>query len=187
MDEEHRIILGIIRGDSRAFSLLVDRYEKLVFHVAKKVLPEQADAEDVAQEVFIKIHKNIGTFKFQSKLSTWIASITYFTAINHQKKNKRDFTEGYTEGSLEMDDGQENPQELMERKNAAHYLRQLTDQLPEKYRIVLTLFHLEEFSIEEIGETTGMPEGTIKNYLFRARRMLKDRIANHLNRDYDER
>lgn len=187
MDDEHRIILGIVKGDSRAFSLLVDRYDKLVFHLAKKVLTEQADAEDVAQEVFMKIHKSIGTFKFQSKLSTWIASITYFTAINHQKKSKRDFIEGYTEDALEIDDGQENPEELMVKKNAAQYLRQLTGQLPEKYRIVLTLFHLEEFSIEEIGETTGIPEGTIKNYLFRARRMLKDKITNHINRDYDER
>lgn len=169
-----------------AFSLLVDKYQNLIFHITKRIVRDQMDAEDVCQEVFVKIHKNIGTFKYQSKLSTWIARITYFTALNHLKKSKRDLTEDYPE-DLEIETDQYNPETQLIRKNTAAYIYKLIDQLPENYRVVLTLFHLEEFSIEEIHETTGMPEGTIKSYLFRARTMLKDKITHHLKADYEER
>lgn len=187
MDEEHKIILRIIKGDTKAFSLLVDKYQNLIFHITKGIVREQMDAEDVCQEVFVKIHKSIGTFKYQSKLSTWIARITYFTALNHLKKSKRNFMEDYPEDLLDMEMNQDNPQELLIKKNTTAYINKLIGQLPENYRVVLTLFHLEEFSIEEINETTGMPEGTIKSYLFRARKLLKDKITNHLRENYEER
>ncbi|MES2276188.1 MAG: sigma-70 family RNA polymerase sigma factor [Bacteroidota bacterium] len=77
----------------------------------------------------------------------------------------------------------DNPEVLLTKKDAAKYIEQLVLQLPEKYRTVITLFHLSEFSYEEIGEITGMPEGTIKNYLFRARKILKEKIEIHLKGD----
>ncbi|AMP99648.1 RNA polymerase ECF-type sigma factor [Pedobacter cryoconitis] len=187
MDEEHKIIMLIIKGDANAFSRLVDKYQNLIFHITKKIVPEQMDAEDVCQEVFVKIHKSIGTFKYESKLSTWIARITYFTALNHLKKSKRDFTEDYPEDFWNLETDQDDPEELLVKKSTAEYINKLIGQLPENYRVVLTLYHLEEFSIEEIGETTGMPQGTIKNYLFRARKMLKDKITHQLKEDYEER
>ncbi|PYF74728.1 RNA polymerase sigma-70 factor (ECF subfamily) [Pedobacter nutrimenti] len=187
MDEEKKIIVRIIKGDPKAFSLLVDKYQNLIFHITKGIVPEQMDAEDVCQEVFVKIYKSIGTFKYQSKLSTWIARITYFTALNYLKKSKRNATEDYPEDFLDLETDQDDPQELLIKKSTSAYINTLIGQLPENYRVVLTLYHLEEFSIEEISETTGMPEGTVKNYLFRARKLLKDIIAPHLKKDYEER
>ncbi|KQC00386.1 RNA polymerase sigma factor [Pedobacter sp. Hv1] len=187
IDEDRKIVMRLIMGDAKAFSVLVDRYQNLVFHVTKKIIPEQADAEDVCQEVFVKIHKNIGTFKYQSKLSTWIASIAYFTALNHLKKNKRYQNEDFTEDLLNIRTDQDDPEELLVKKSTTAYINKLIAQLPENYRVVLTLYHLEEFSIEEINETTGMPEGTIKNYLFRARKLLKDKVKHYLKEDYEER
>ncbi len=185
MGEEQKIIVRIIKGDTKAFSLLVDKYQNLIFHIAKGIVPEQMDAEDVCQEVFVKIHKSIGTFKYQSKLSTWIARIAYFTALNHLKKSKKNFTEDYPDDLLNIEMDQDDPEELLIKKNTSAYINKLINQLPENYRVVLTLYHLEEFSIEEINETTGMPEGTIKNYLFRARKMLKNIITPHLKADYE--
>lgn len=186
MAEEKEMIARIIKGDTQAFSILVDNYQNLIFHVTKKILPQQMDAEDVCQEVFVKIYRSIGSFRHQSKLSTWIAKIAYSTALNHLKKNKRRLTEDYPEDILNLKTDHDSPEELLSKKNTADYLDRLIDRLPEKYGLILTLYHLEEFSIDEINETTGMPEGTIKSHLFRARKMLKDKVKNHLKDDYEK-
>lgn len=187
MAEEKKMIAQIINGDTNAFSSLVDKYQNLIFHVVKRVVPEQMDAEDISQEVFVKVYRSIGSFKYQSKLSTWIAKTAYLTALNHVKKNKRRLTEDYPEDVIGLKSDQDSPEEQLSKKNTSEYLNKLIEQLPEQYRIVVTLFHLEEFSVEEINETTGMPEGTIKSYLYRARKMLKDKIKDFLKDDYEER
>lgn len=186
MAEEKKMIAQIVNGDTIAFSLLVDKYQNLIFHVVKRVVPEQMDAEDVCQEVFVKVYRSIGSFKHQSKLSTWIAKIAYLTALNHVKKNKRSLTEDYPKDVISLQSNQDGPEEQLSKKNTSEYLNTLIEQLPEQYRIIVTLFHLEEFSLEEINETTGMPVGTIKNYLYRARKILKDKIKDTLKDDYEE-
>ena len=178
------MIALIIKGNTNAFTVLVDKYQNLIFHIVKKVVPRQMDAEDVSQEVFVKIFRSIKSFKNQSKLSTWIAKIAYLTALNHVKKNKRSLTEDYPEDIVSLKIDQDDPEQQLSKKNTTEYLNGIIEQLPEKYRVVLALFHLEEFSIEEIIETTGMPEGTVKNYLYRARKMLKDRIKDNIKDDY---
>lgn len=180
MAEEVKLIDRIVHGDTNAFSALVAKYQNLIFHVVRKVVPVQMDVEDVCQEVFVKIYRSIGSFKHQSKLSTWIARIAYLTALNHLKKSKKNLTEDYPEDTLSLRANADSPEEQLSKRNTAEYLNKLIQQLPQQYRVVLTLFHLEEFSIVEIHESTGMPEGTIKNYLFRARKMLKDKIKDHL-------
>ena len=184
--EEKEMIAQIIKGDTQAFSILVDNYQNLIFHVIKKIIPQQMDVEDVCQEVFVKIYRSIKSFRHESKLSTWIAKIAYSTALNHMKKNKRKLTEDYPEDIINLKTDWYSPEELLSKKNTAEYLERLIDRLPEKYGLILTLYHLEEFSIAEINQTTGIPEGTVKNYLFRARKMLKDKVKNHLKDDYDK-
>lgn len=182
--EEKEIISLIVKGDTRAFSFLVEKYQNLIFHVVRRILPGQMDAEDVCQEVFVKIYKSIGTFKQNSKLSTWIARIAYFTALNHLKKNKRYDTYDDLEITLTIESPVDGPDDILIKKNTAAHVNRMIAKLPEQYRLILTLFHLEEFSIEEIHETTGIPKGTIKSYLFRARKMLKDKIKDYLKDDW---
>lgn len=184
--EERKMIARVIKGDTNAFSAVVDKYQSLIFHVVKRVVPGQMDAEDISQEVFVKVYRSIGSFNYQSKLSTWIAKIAYLTALNHVRKYKRNLTEKYPENIIRLRSDQDGPAEQLSKKNTAEYLNGLIDKLPEQYRIVVTLFHLEEFSVQEINETTGMPDGTIKSYLYRARKMLKDKIKDHLKDDYEE-
>ncbi len=183
--EEKEIIDLIIKGDIKVFSFLVDKYQNLIFNVVKRILPDQMDAEDVCQEVFVKIYKGIGTFKNKSKLSTWIAKIAYFTALNYVKKNKKSDTHEDLEGTMMIKEDTAEPDELLVKKNTAEYLNKLIASLPEQYRLILTLYHLEEFSIQEIHDTTGIAKGTIKNYLFRARKMLKDKIKYYLKDEYE--
>lgn len=185
--EEKEIIDLIAKGDTKVFSFLVDKYQNLIFNIVKRILPVQMDTEDVCQEVFVKIYRGIGTFKHESKLSTWIARIAYFTALNHLKKNKNKKNHSDIEDNKKIDDGNDGPDELLIKNNTSEYVNKLIARLPEDYRLIITLYHLEEFSIQEIHETTGMAKGTIKSHLFRARKMLKEKIDAYFKNSYESR
>jgi len=180
MFNEKEVVTGILNGDMRAFELLVRQYEKLVFYVIHRLVKDQHAAEDICQEVFIKVHKSLVRFSFQSKLSTWIARIAYLTAINYLRKYNREKTSEYPDDLENYHFTTETPEQLLTKKDTANYVEQLIMQLPEKYRTVLTLYHLNEFSGPEIEEITAMPEGTVKSYLFRARKLLKEKLEVYL-------
>ncbi|WP_436488018.1 RNA polymerase sigma factor [Chitinophaga sp. ARDCPP14] len=182
MVDEKELIPVILKGDLHAFEILVKEYQRLVFFIAGKIVTNREEVEDVCQEVFIKVYRHLGSFKFQSKLSTWIARIAWVTAVNHNRKQRREHRQKITEIET-IEQASENPEELLDRKDVAAYLNQLIDQMPEQYRTVIVLYHLNEFSYEEITQITGMPLGTIKSYLFRARKLLKDKLTGSLKKD----
>ena len=177
MQNEEEIISRIVNGDVMAFKILVKQYEKLVASMIGRLVQNKEDTEDLCQEVFIKVYKHLSGFKFQSKLSTWIAQIAYGTAINHLKKIsvKRNITDDIADFE-NYHKTTEDPESILTKKNTAGFIQQQIEQLPVHYRTVLTLYHLNEFSYQEIEEITGMPEGTVKNYLFRARKLLKEKL-----------
>jgi RNA polymerase sigma-70 factor (ECF subfamily) len=155
----------------------VSKHQRLVAHVVGRIVQQQEDLEDICQEVFIKVFKTLKNFRGDSKLSTWIATIAYNTSISHLRKGKYDARSYDGQPGLilgEMDESLN--QKIVEREEAKKYLLALIEKLPVQYRTVLTLFHLEEFSYKEIEEITGMPEGTIKSYLSRARKILKEKL-----------
>ncbi|MBS1527157.1 MAG: sigma-70 family RNA polymerase sigma factor [Bacteroidetes bacterium] len=180
MFNEKDVVARILSGDMRAFELLVRQYEKLVFYVIHRLVKDQQAAEDICQEVFIKVHKSMFRFNFQSKLSTWIARIAYLTAINYTRKYYREKASAYPDDLENYHFTTDTPEQLLTRKDTANYVEQLILELPERYRTVLTLYHLNEFSGPEIAEITGMPEGTVKSYLFRARKLLKEKLELYL-------
>jgi RNA polymerase sigma-70 factor (ECF subfamily) len=139
--------------------------------------------EDICQEVFIKVHKSLSSFQFQSKLSTWIARIAYLTAVNHVRKYKNELIADYPDGFENFHFTNDNPELLLTQKDTSAYINQLIAQLPIQYRTVLTLYHLNEFSCGEIEEITGIPEGSVKSNLFRARKLLKEKIQKDLKNE----
>ena len=177
MQTEEEIISRIVNGDVMAFKVLVKQYEKLVTYMVSRLVQNKEDTQDICQEVFIKVYRHLGSFKFQSKLSTWIAQIAYGTAINHLKKvsGKRNLTDDIADFE-NYHKTTEDPETILTKKNTAVFVQQQIEQLPVHYRTVLTLYHLNEFSYQEIEDITGMPEGTVKNYLFRARKLLKEKL-----------
>jgi len=183
MENEEELISRIVNQDIKAFKILVTQHEKLVVFMINRIIQNQEDVKDVCQEVFIKVYSNIAQFKFQSKLSTWIARIAYFTAVNYLKKvsGKRDLTDDLSDFE-NAHQTSENPETLLLKKDASGIIQQEIEKLPVNYRTVLTLYHLNEFSYQEIQEITGMPEGTIKNYLFRARKLIKDQLETYINK-----
>jgi RNA polymerase sigma-70 factor (ECF subfamily) len=182
MVDEKELIPVILKGDLHAFEILVKEYQRLVVFIVGKIVVNKEDIEDVCQEVFIKVYRNLAGFRFQSKLSTWIARIAWLTAVNHSRDRRRKYGKEVS-GIDTIEQLSENPEEQLNKKDVASYLNQMIDQMPEHYRTVIVLYHLNEFSYEEITQITGMPLGTIKNYLFRARKLLKDKLAVNLKKD----
>jgi RNA polymerase sigma factor (sigma-70 family) len=181
MQTEEEIVSRVLGGDLNSFKLLVRQYERLVTSMVHRVVQHVEDEQDICQEVFIKVYKHLAGFKFQSKLSTWIAQIAYSTAINYVKKvsGKKSLTIDITDLENYQEDT-DNPERILQRKNTSTFIQGEIAKLPLQYRTVVTLYHFNELSYHEIEQITGMPEGTVKSYLFRARKMLKDKLANYL-------
>jgi RNA polymerase sigma factor (sigma-70 family) len=174
---EQEMVSRVLNGDMNAFKVLVKQYERLVTHMVNRLVQNKEDTEDLCQEVFLKVYKYLPGFRFQSKLSTWIAQVAYGTAVNHLKKvsGKRNLTDDITEFE-NYHKTSDDPESILTKKNTNTFIHQQIELLPVHYRTVLTLYHLNEFSYLEIEEITGMPEGTVKNYLFRARKLLKEKL-----------
>lgn len=166
--DDHQLVQQVLSGSDSALKLLIERYERLVAHMVARVVDENMDREEICQDVFMKVYDKLSTFNFDSKLSTWIATIAYRTAVNFAKKKRLD--------EVDLDNvtfkiGEEEC--VAEQEDTIRFIHKLVDQLPVHYKTVLTLFYLDGFSYPEIIDITGMPEGTVKNYIHRAKSKLK--------------
>jgi len=169
----------ILAGDPGAFKSLVKDHQRLVGQIVFRVIPIEAEREDVCQDIFIKVYQNLEGFRFECKLSTWIARIAYTTCLNHvEKKRLPLFEDGAPEGRS-VDDCEspiEGPEAWAGARQVSVRICEEIDRLPVVYGTILTLFHLHDMSYAEIAEILSLPDGTVKSYLFRARRMLKERL-----------
>lgn len=158
---------------------MIEKYQRLVSHIVFGMISNESDREDVCQDVFIKLYQNLSHFQFQSKISTWIAKIAYNTCINHLTKKKVPLFDDCSTGRQSIDDYLSNrtsPEQFAEDSDLAQRLQNEISRLPIRFRTILTLYHLDEMSYTEIAEILGLPEGTVKSYLFRARKLLKERL-----------
>ena len=160
--------------------MLIKKYEKMVKFLVSRIILDEDDLKDVCQEVFIKVYLNLHKFNFESKLSTWIATITYRLSLNYLKKKKLiSFSDISDEVILEYSEPMDTPLQNLQLSEKQSYIHKMVNDLPVQYRTVVTLYHLNDFSYQEIAEITGMPDGTVKSYLFRARKILKDMLKRH--------
>lgn len=184
MTDDRAFVSRVKNGDRQAFRLLIREHERLVAHMVGRLVKQQEDREELCQDVFLKVFEKLPEFNFQSRLSTWIATIAYRHAINHLRKQKMEYTdypedEQWTERFIVKED----PAEILSDKDLDEWVLKLIDQLPVQYKTVLTLYHIEGMNYAEIGTVTEMPEGTVKNYLFRARNLLKEKVKQYLGKE----
>ncbi len=176
--EDAELIAQVKNGNTNAFRFLVDKHKNLVWHMVLRMISQQEDAEDICQDVFMRVFRDIGKFRGDSKLSTWIGTIAYNTCIDHLRRKGREKT--YATGNLETLLAGKISLDSASSKVDKSYLKSLVnriiDSMPVHYRTVITLYHLEEMSYREMEEITGMPEGTIKSYLNRSRQILKEKM-----------
>jgi RNA polymerase sigma-70 factor (ECF subfamily) len=190
-DTDARLVERLVARDERAFNALVRAYERRVFSVALRMLGNRAEAEDLAQEVFVQVFKAIGTFRGESKLSTWIYRIAINLAKNRGKylrvrhEGAHDEIEALDQGAGAQDKREnvarvERPDEMMAGMEVEQVVRRAIQQLEPSFRECLVLRDVEDLSYDEIGEITGLPEGTVKSRIHRARGQLKELVERAL-------
>ena len=183
---DNDLVDRVLQGDTRAFAVIIKNTERLVAQIVFKMVRNGEDRKDIAQDIYIKAFKKLPGFEHRSKLSTWIASISYNTCLDYLKKKKL-LLPGLDSGDddTNMRYGTDQPAEdvLVFKKELAAILQEATEQLPPVYTTLITLYHKEEMSYDEIMQITGMPEGTIKNYLFRARKTLKEYLLKNYKQE----
>ena len=178
-EESRQLVARILAGHTEEFETVIELYKKLVAHIVFKMVTIEADREDICQEVFVKVFQKLGSFKFESKLSTWIATIAYNTSLNYLEKKRVPLVDDLMpeENGLErLAVDTFSPEDCADRRNLSEVLIEEIDKLPVQYGTILVLYHLEEMPYREISEITGLPDGTVKSHLFRARKLLKDRL-----------
>ena len=187
-ETEARLIERLVARDERAFNDVVRAYERRIFALAYRMMGDRAEAEDLAQEVFVQVFKAIGTFRGESKLSTWIYRIAVNLSKNRTKYLRvRHSGEQDELGALEervaMGDNKganvsrvERPDEMMTGMETEQVVRRAILELEPSFRECLVLRDVEDLSYEEIGAITGLPEGTVKSRIHRARAQLKETV-----------
>lgn len=167
--DDATLVAMTLGGNSEAFATLVERYDRAVYHLAYRTVRNPEEARDVAQEAFFKAFRSLRTFKPGAKFSTWIFSIAYHACCDRLNHRKR-----YSNEELpERADAAPGPENQAIAADQARRLRAAIEALPEKYRTAITLYHLQGRQYEEIAQVLGIPLGTVKTHLFRAKEQLR--------------
>ncbi len=183
--EEQALIERCKSGEARAFDELVERYQKRVYNFAFGIAGNQDDANDVAQEAFVRVLTSIQTFRGDANFTTWIYRIVTNVYLDERKKSKShrlisldDYID-LEENSVSRQIIDESPQPDVVAENKEKYLaiRKAVNSLPDYQRIIVTLYHLHDRSYEEIAEILHLPIGTVKSRLNRARLALAEKLA----------
>ncbi|MEO6722988.1 MAG: sigma-70 family RNA polymerase sigma factor [Ferruginibacter sp.] len=185
---DQRLVKAVLNGDRNAFALIIKQSEGLVAQITFKMINSPGDRKDIAQDVFLKAFKNLSGFKFKSKLSTWIGQIAYNTCLHYIEKKKLVLSDNFgKDGELPAEhiseDLQNGSEEILFNKELAGILHLEIERLKPLYKTLISLYHQEDLSYAEIAEITSLPEGTVKNYIFRARNTLKVNIQSKYKRN----
>ncbi|MES2276196.1 MAG: sigma-70 family RNA polymerase sigma factor [Bacteroidota bacterium] len=178
---DRHLVTGVLNGDRYAFGLIIKKTEGLVAQMTFKMISSPGDRKDIAQDIYLKAFKNLSGFKFQSKLSTWIGQIAYNTCLHYLEKKKLLLMDNFGEDSGSPighfnKDLKNDTEDLLFNKELATVLQTEIELLKPLYKTLISLYHQEDLSYAEIAEITSLPEGTVKNYIFRARKTLKENL-----------
>jgi RNA polymerase sigma-70 factor, ECF subfamily len=192
MTDERQLLRRLRERDERAFKELVEAHRDTVFNLTFRMLGNRAEAEDVAQEVFITVFKTIDSFREESKFSTWLYRVT----INHCKNRIKYLARRHDRDRDELDEAKSpsdsrsgtagvavrsrRPDRALEGAQMEQLMQEAINTLDDEHRVLVVLRDVEDLSIEEICEITGLPDGTVKSRLHRARAALRKKLQKHL-------
>lgn len=186
---DQHCIEKILAGDTQAYTVLVNQYKDMVFTLSFKMLRNREEAEEVAQDAFVKAFKKLSKFKGDSKFSTWLYKIVYNTCLDRIKKMKRSMSvvpmEEITERQLKSVD---NALDLMEKQERTEMIQKCLNLLSADECALLNLFYFDELSLNEISKITGTSNNNLKVKLFRSRKklasILKQRLTSQTIESY---
>jgi RNA polymerase sigma factor (sigma-70 family) len=179
IDQENVLIDRILAGEQALYAEFVNRYKSYAFTLALKILEVRPDAEEAAQDAFIKAYHHLASFNREAKFSTWLYRIVFNTAVSYKRKRRVSF---YSIENTVVEYSQE-ADGMLERSDKDKYLKLAMAKLNEADRLALTLFYLKEFSLEEIADITAMQANTVKVRVHRARQRLADELKNLLQKE----
>jgi RNA polymerase sigma factor (sigma-70 family) len=172
-----------LRGNEKAFAVIVNHYKDLVFTLANKMLKNREQAEEIAQDTFIKIYRSLSKFKGESKFSTWVYKITYNTCLDFLKQNKKEnailYIEEFSEHQIKAIGSSIENLDETERQKKIHECIEL---LPSEDAFLLTLYYFDNLSIEEVSKVIGSNANNVKIKLYRSRK----KLASILNEQLDQ-
>lgn len=185
---EIELITAVLNGNQPAYAELIRRHQRFVFTLALRFTRSREDAEEVAQDVFVKAYRSLNSFQRTAKFSTWLYSIVYTTSMTFLRKNKLDTQSIDEEGvHLQLEDAASDFRaDQVEQKSKIAYLNLAIDRLLPDDAAIITLFYKGEQSLEEIGQALGMETNTVKVKLHRARHRLKEKLQQMLQHELKE-
>ena len=173
--DDNLIVSQVIEGQKDLFRLLIRQYERAVYGMGRSFFRNSDDASDFVQEVFIKAYRSLSQFEGRSRFSTWLYKIAYNTAINELTRRK-EYRSLLEEDTNKLSGGSDTPERALLREAAREAVQNALKELPERYRICIDLFFFYDRSYQEIEAITGFPVNTIKSHVFRAKKMLREKL-----------
>jgi RNA polymerase sigma-70 factor (ECF subfamily) len=182
------LIAQSLAGNQAAYADLMKRHQRFVFTLALRFAKGREDAEEIAQDCFVKAYRSLNSFNGESKFSTWLYSIVYTTAMTFLRKKRVDTTSIDDENTYIQLENQSGSMDanMAEQKSRSYYVNQAIEQLLPDDAMIITLFYKGEQSLEEIGQAMGVETNTVKVKLFRARQRLKERLERTLKHEVNE-
>jgi RNA polymerase sigma-70 factor (ECF subfamily) len=173
---DQEIIDSVRKGNESDYSIIIDKYKNKAFSMLKRMLKNEFDAEEVLQDCFLKAFNSLGTFKGEAKFSTWFYRIVYNTALTRLSSKKRRTENEMSSVEEHFDLKSDYGSDEIEKKDVNQFIHDTISKLPERYSAIITMFYLNEMSIEEISEVMQITVSNVKVMLHRSRNALRDLI-----------
>lgn len=175
IEPDHELVARVRAGQREAFAQLITRYQARIFHTTFRMLKNREDAEEAAQDTFVRAYRGLAKFREDATFSTWLYRICYNVCLNYLEK-KRTARPRPAAVALEHLPAAEAPDHDFAQRERAALVEQVMTNMPDHFRNVLILYHTQQLPYQEIAEILGLPLNTVKTHLFRARAMLRRRM-----------
>lgn len=173
VQDDNLLCKEILAGNTAAFTVLATRYRRRILSLGYSFFKNGDDAEDFLQDVLVKLYTSLGSFRGDSRFSTWLMRVAYNTAVNSIKRRKT-----YVSLAEDFDimDPDENPEEEHLRTCSREAVRIAMETLPERFRVCVDMYFFYDMPYADISEVTGLPVNTIKSHVFRAKKILRETL-----------
>lgn len=186
--DERILVEQLKQRDESAFKTIVETWQKMVFNTALGIVQNEEDAEDIAQEVFVQVYQSIGSFKGESKFTTWLYRITVTKSLDHERKKKRKKRFGFVRSIFgDQNEVLVNPPDfhhpgvVLDNKEEAAVLFRAIAELPESQRIAFTLNKVEGLSYQEVSDITKSTVSSVESLMHRAKNNLRKKLEDYYN------
>lgn len=171
--KEKLFVEKVLSGNTSAFAYFVDTYQSMAINIAYRICENMQDAEDVVQESYVKAYRNLHTFRLESKFSTWFYRIVFNTAVTHIKGKVWVIDDQVEDAAIDLSTDLDAESQI-EMNETSEIVSHVLSKMPNGYGLMLSLFYLEDNSVKEIAEITGLNNSNVKVMLYRARKCLKN-------------